>query len=102
MEAFDLKTVDGALYIDPVAGDLVIAASDAQHIEDVIRSNKGEWKEFPACGVGIMNYLNASLKEQEVEREIKIQLQADGYTVNRCLVKFRNDILDVQTDAIRK
>jgi hypothetical protein len=62
-------------------GDLVIAASDNQHIVDTINAFPGWWKENPADGVGIFQYQNSLSKEQDIKRSITIQLIADGYNV---------------------
>lgn len=63
-------------------GDLVVGDSDAQHIRDTINAYPGWWKEFPADGVGVRSYLNSSGQQQQLAREIKIQLQSDGYEVS--------------------
>lgn len=63
-------------------GDLVIAESDTQHVADTINAFPGWWKEHPAEGVGVFQYLNAAGQEQALRRSIIINLQSDGYTVN--------------------
>lgn len=83
-KATDIKLDnDGDLYIDPNTGDLKIDLSDKQHIKDIINSNVGWWKQFPLVGVGVQYYLNSSGFQQQLEREIKIQLTADGYSMER-------------------
>ncbi len=103
MEAKDLKLdSDGDLYINPNSGDLEIGFSDKQHIKDILTSNIGWWKEFPLVGVAIQSYLNSSGKQQQLEREIKIQLIADGYSVERPVItKNSNGDFSIQTNAIR-
>jgi hypothetical protein len=62
-------------------GDLVIGFSDEQHVQDILVANKGDYKENPVTGVGIINYLDApfSLKERDnLRRGIMLQLEADG------------------------
>lgn len=82
MKAQDFKIgADGDLVFS--GGDLKIDFSDKQHIQDIINSNTGWWKQFPLVGVGIQYYLNSSGLQQQLEREIKIQLVADGYSVER-------------------
>ena len=103
MIATDLKTVNNALYIDPAKGDFVIVSSDDKHIVDIIRANQGEWKEFPNVGVGIFSFLNGAFSDQQLEREIKIQLQGDGYTVENTRVKFITaNKLEIKPNAIRE
>jgi hypothetical protein len=62
-------------------GDFVIGESDQQHIADTINAFPGWWKEDPADGVGIFQYLNSGGQEQAIARSIKINLQSDGYQV---------------------
>lgn len=62
-----------------VSGDIATGQSDDQHVADTINAFPGWWKETPADGVGIRQYLNSTGKEQEIKRAIKIQLQSDGY-----------------------
>jgi len=64
-------------------GSLVLGESDAQHVDAIISACKGEFKELPALGVGIVSYLkkqNASL--ESIKREITVNLKADGYKAN--------------------
>lgn len=78
--AYDFKSdPDGDLYINPATGDFEIAASDQQHISDIIESFAGHWKEFPDVGVGIDKYLNSTGTYQDIERLVYLQLTKDGY-----------------------
>jgi len=81
-------------------GDFSIGNSDPQHIEDLIFENAGAYKQFPLVGVGIINYLNSSGSQLILKRNIKTQLETDGYRVDA--VKFtNNDISNFTVDAIR-
>lgn len=89
-------TSENELYISN--GDFAINVSDLQHEQDIIQTNKGEWKEFPLCGVGIDNYLNSENPEQFLEKEISLQFQADGITGVNVIVRFGdNGILEIGT-----
>lgn len=92
---------DGDLYIDPLTGDFKIDFSDEQHIRDIIESFKGCWKESPNVGVGIKQYQNSAGKDQEIEREIKLQLQADGYNTNNVRVETTVDGINIFPNAER-
>lgn len=63
-------------------GDLAIWESDAQHIADTLNAFPGWWKQYPADGVGVFQYLNSSGQEQTLKRAMMIQLSSDGYNVN--------------------
>lgn len=73
-------------------GDFIIDYSDSTHIQDIIESFPGEWKEFPTLGVGLMQYLNSSGKEQELKNEIKRQITADGYSIDTLTIEGDFDI----------
>ncbi|MBI9063286.1 MAG: hypothetical protein JEZ14_14995 [Marinilabiliaceae bacterium] len=63
-------------------GDFVTGPSDDQNVELLLVLHKGELKESPTIGVGLNRFLgkqNTSLTE--MQREIKVGLQADGYKV---------------------
>jgi len=101
MKAFDLNIEDNDLVI--TAGDFEISESDKQHIQDIIESFTGWWKEFPALGVGIKQYQASSGMEQTIERQIKLQLQGDGYSVDGAKVVFGTDSkMYIYPNAIRK
>lgn len=40
-------------------GDLLIGISDEQHQKHILVADKGEYKQFPEFGVGILNLLNS-------------------------------------------
>lgn len=90
---------DGDLLI--ADGDFVIADSDMMHIEDTIIAHPGWWKEFPQDGVGISNYSKSTGQEQVLAREIKLQLENDGYQVDNPIVTFINDELTINPNAVR-
>lgn len=78
--AFDiLADEDGDLLIDPITGDIVIGFSDEQHFRDLLLAQKGDFKEFPLAGVGLINYSKSNGKAQ-LDKEIRLQLKADGAT----------------------
>ena len=87
MQSKDLKLENNDIYIDPVKGDFLITESDTQHVQDIINSFVGWYKEFPTIGVGIKKYLGASGGVQVVKRAIKIQLKSDGYRTDKIIVK---------------
>lgn len=83
-------------------GDLVIADSDTQHVQDTITAFKGWWKQYPADGVGLYRFLNGSASPQLLSQDIKIQLQLDGYFVSpNPSVKFVNGKLTINPNATR-
>lgn len=71
--------------------DLEWYASDKQHIEDTINAAPGQWKEHPADGVAIGNYLNSSGQEAAIARKIIIQLSSDLYDCRKPDVSYAPD-----------
>lgn len=69
-------------------GDLDIGFSDNQHQEHILLANKGEFREFPEIGVGIIAMLSDD-DYTDMLIEIKKNLQYDGMKINN--VKFDND-----------
>lgn len=84
MARYDVKLKDN----EPVAynGDFVLAESDAQHIEDTIRAFAGTWKQFPTEGVGLAAYRYSPMEVQALQKNIRLQLTADGYRVGNPIV----------------
>lgn len=104
MANYDFKLVpDGNgnddLFIDPETGDFVIEASDGQHIQDTVMAFPGWWKQFPADGVGARGFLGSSGQIQALNRLMKIQLTADGYTVNNPKISYIGGELFINPDA---
>lgn len=82
-----------------VDGDLAIMESDQQHIQDTINAFPGWWKENPSDGVGVFQYMNSAGTAGQLAREIKIQLQSDGYNVNNPDISFQNGQLTINPNA---
>ena len=63
-----------------VDGDFVCGLSDQQHVKHLVEAFKGEYKSTPLVGFGALNYLKRDEKiESEFRRDLKIQLENDGY-----------------------
>jgi hypothetical protein len=86
MAAQDIKIEDNDLFIDSNTGDFAVAFSDTQHVQDIINSWAGWWKEFPTLGVGLKQYLGRSGGIQLTKRAISIHLNSDGYRADKIAV----------------
>lgn len=94
-------TDNDELYVD---GDLVIEESDQRHIEDILDSGKGEWREFPALGVEIHRYLNSVgqvVNRVGLQQVIRVQLEYDNFRVNRINIVNSQGKTDIEIDAKR-
>lgn len=78
-ETFDLTIING---------DFEIKNSEKQHIQLLLITNRGNWKEFLYVGAGL---LDALLSEQslennlptELQQEIRSQIELDGGTIEK-------------------
>jgi hypothetical protein len=95
-DAKDIKLTENDLEIQN--GDFVISKSDQQHIEDIVDAFQGYYKEFPLLGVGIRQFINASGVQAELQTNIQLQLESDGYSVNDIII---NEAGNVFIDAER-
>lgn len=75
----DLIIIDGELQIDN--GDLMVDDSDLQNQLLLLLCSKGEIKQHPSTGVGIMNYLENE-NPTELLEEIRRQFRSDGMKVH--------------------
>lgn len=78
-----LLTANGDL--DLSTGDFQIAVdgrTTQQHKRDILLAASGDFKEFPAVGVGAVEYLGDENPGLFL-REVRKQMQADGMTVER-------------------
>lgn len=66
--------------------------SDQQHVELLTYFQKGELKEFPFVGFGLERRLKGVADTRKFIRELKIELEADGY--NNPTVTVNNDLSD--------
>lgn len=86
---------DGDLIIEN--GDFQIALSEEIHVEHILRSAKGDWKQYPLLGVHLDEKAKMPTSQTrivELKKEIKIQLEYDNYSVKKVdLTNFENVII---------
>jgi hypothetical protein len=97
---YDIALLNNDLLIQD--GDFVITQSDEQHIVDTINAFPGWWKENASDGVGLLQYVKSSGKQQEIARSVKIQLQSDGYQVSNPTVTIDPDGLMILNPNAKK
>lgn len=61
-------------------GDFALGDVNAQNQRLLLLSDKGDWKEHPACGVGLDGWL-ADENPDDLYREIREQFSGDGLKV---------------------
>jgi len=79
-------------------GDLLIGNSALQHLDLLLQSNKGDWKEYPLVGVDLNKSINSTMSLQNTDaitKQIKLQMEMDGFTG----VKINGTIKDIEIFA---
>ncbi len=79
-------------------GDFLSSNTDQQHLEIILLSHKGAFKEFPILGVGITDYIKSPevLSRLRLENEINKQLEYDNFYAKEIDV---NDLENIQIDG---
>lgn len=73
-------------------GDFVIGDSNDQHVELLLRANKGNFLEFPAVGVGFDQRRNGLFDQTTLERDIRMELEKDGYEIKEIAIDENGEI----------
>ena len=76
-------------------GDLAVEENLKQAQQLLLGTNKGEWKQHPTMGVGVVNFLETASMNQ-LSREIREQFSRDGMRVSG--VKITGTTLDVEAE----
>jgi hypothetical protein len=77
-------------------GDFVLGPSDNQHMDDILLSYKGHWRQDPLIGVGLPSYQQARNTSQVLNglrKTISAQIKRDGYRVRKIELKSLADII---------
>ncbi len=64
---------------DTEGGDFKVGDSEGQHIRLLFDTAKGDWTQSPLTGIGAVKWQNGVL-DARFEREVQLQLEADGLT----------------------
>lgn len=73
-------------------GDFVKAESTVQHMNLLTVSNRGDWRQYPLTGIGIINFLLDDTIG-DLYKEIKSQYESDGMVVDKLNV-FNNGVVE--------
>lgn len=86
-------------------GDFVVGPSDQAHIDDILSTEKGEWREWPLLGVGLQKYLNSTGQLDDragLLRAVRLQLESDNFQVLKLDVLRRGTQYSISLQATRK
>jgi hypothetical protein len=95
-------TLDKAGDLAIHAGDFIVDDGDAQHIQALLMSSPGDWKQSPLIGVSLGGYLLSPITaatRNAARQKIQLHLEADGFTVQSITV---DEELSVNVYAERK
>ena len=76
-------------------GDWLIADSQQQHIQLLLTSLPGEWKETPETGVGLALSQNGAI-DGFMKRTIAVQLEADRFKLDNLQITEKGIIIDAK------
>tara|TARA_R110002012_G_scaffold260129_1_gene441789 strand:- start:2020 stop:2325 length:306 start_codon:yes stop_codon:yes gene_type:complete len=62
-----------------LAGDFLVGVSDQQHVQHILKANKGHYYQSPLIGLGSVDLINGDLDRDFVKQQIKLQLKSDNY-----------------------
>lgn len=62
-------------------GDLVVGESTRQHQQLLLLAEKGEFREFPARGIGAQSWLLDDIQAGDFAAAVKKEFEADGMKV---------------------
>jgi hypothetical protein len=89
--AIQVKDVEFTDDLSILGGDFRLIKSDEQHVEHILRTWVGHWKEFPLLGVGVDLYRSSSGQSGKLKTDIVSQLTNDGYLINNINVNISNE-----------
>lgn len=78
----DIKIEEATFDLAIENGDFVSDfEATEQHLQFLLLANKGEWRETPQAGVGIVDYVNSkSNTTAQLKREIQVQTDLDNFS----------------------
>jgi len=79
--------------LEVLNGDFSIQESDQQHINHIMRANKGHYYQFPLIGLGGVKLINGNFRMDQLKSDIKLQLKSDNYLTLDVTLNEKNEIL---------
>ncbi len=78
--------------------DFWMGEADQQHLELILLSHKGAFKEYPILGVGITDYIKSPevISRLRLENEISKQMEYDNFFIKDIDV---NDLTNINIDG---
>lgn len=80
-------------------GDFVSGNSEVQEQNRILEAFPGEYKRTPTVGVGIEEYLNASVSRNELKKTIRKAFVKDGFKVDS--IEIEDDFSEIDIQAFK-
>jgi hypothetical protein len=101
MAAYKDIIIDSTGDMEIANGDVNVNLSDSQHIEHIITTDRGQFRQWPLVGVGLLRQINGTISQQSLRQQMKLQLESDNYNVRK--IKFDPvNPLNIDIDVERK
>lgn len=100
MEVSDINIDPATCDIIISNGDLLVNKSDQQHVEHILRADRGHFRQFPLLGIGIEKNTNGPINAQELKQVIKLQLKSDNYNVREVQVSRESKKISIDAQRI--
>lgn len=73
---------------------LSIGTTNEQNVQLILLTNKGEWKEHPVLGAGLLSFLHSNASDMQIQRQIRLQLSLDN--IKPKTLQVNNKILTIE------
>jgi hypothetical protein len=92
------KDADGDLLWDD--GDVQWVDSKFANMVDLLDAAPNEYKQYPFIGLNAKKYRNAPIVIQDVQRDLRLQLQLDNWDVQSATAKINNKgLLEIEINS---
>jgi hypothetical protein len=74
-------------------GDFIVDEANYQHIQSILLSNKGWWKQTPFLGANLPAQMKGIL-DNKFTQKVRLNLEADGFIVKH--INLKNGTIEVE------
>jgi len=81
-------------------GDIQWVDSSFINMKDLLDAAPNEYKQYPFIGLDVKKYRNAPVVIQDVQRDLRLQLQLDNWDTKSATAKINNDgLLEISINS---
>lgn len=74
-----------------IGGDIQWSNSAYKNMRDLLDAAPNEYKQYPFLGLNAKKYRNAPIVIQDVQRDLRLQLQLDNWDTKSATAKINNE-----------